>query len=274
MLSCQGLSNIYGDFSVAAIISRWENFPFDENNFVEPNKKFDEPDENVTDILREIESEQKDSSQPTKQQRIITGSVDKEYFPPSVQRNKFFPVNIASSKDWMELRAEVLDLHELKNFFIGKSDSQSPQFMNSIETYRRVAEKELATPQEINADSSNIFVATLADVIEKRLYKILTTCRYGKDGRGELSPGYYLEIEQRVEKYFERIGLHSEKIRRLEDFNKWVEVMKAESIPVSEKYRDKKIAEVEIQPRYFEYHNDAGEVEKYYIEGRCKYYKF
>ena len=228
MLSCQELSNIYGDFSVEAIISRWEN---STQNFEVPP-------------------------------------------PPPPQRNKFSPVNIANSKDWAELRAEVLDLHELKNFFVGKSDSQSPQFIKTIENYRKVAEKELATPSDINADSSNIFVANLAEVIEKRFYKILTACRLGKNGRGELPPEYYSEIERRIEKYFERIGLHSEKIKRMDDFNDWVEVMKAESIPVSEHYRDGKIAEVEIQPRYFEYHNDEGEVAKSYIDGRCKYYKF
>ena len=277
MISCQELSNIYGDFSAEAIINRWKNFPFDENDFVEPSDNFHESEENTADIIREIESEQKDiqdSTQNFEFPPITRPSQITNDFSPSLQRNEFPPVSIADSKDWAELRAEVLDLHELKNFFVGKSDSQSPQFINSIENYRRVAEKKLMTPQDINAESSNIFVATLADVIENRLYKILTACRFGKIGRGELSPNYYLEIERRIEKYFERIGLHSEKIKHLDDFNDWVEVMKAESVPTSEKYRDKKIAEVEIQPRYFEYHNDEGEVAKYYIDGKCKYYKF
>ena len=37
---------------------------------------------------------------------------------------------------------------------------------------------------------------------------------------------YYLEIEERVKKYFERIGLKSENIKRMEDFRRWQDHMK------------------------------------------------
>lgn len=263
MTSLQELQNRYGDFSVGAIISRWENFLVGENNFYEP--------ENFPEQKLEPKLAPPDDEFPPVPPDDGRRTID---FTPSPPENKFSPVNIATSKDWAELRAEVSDLSELKKFFIDRSDSQSPQFINSIENYIKFAEKALATPQEIDVESSNNFVAALAEVIDKRLYKILTTCRYGKEGRGELPRDYYLEIEKLIEKYFERIGLHSEKVKPLDDLKDWLEVMKAESVPVSEKYRDKKIAEVEVQPRYFEYYNDAGAVEKFYIEGRCKYYKF
>ena len=61
----------------------------------------------------------------------------------------------------------------------------------------------------MDSDSSNEFVRNLAEAIEKHFYKILKACRRGLIGKGEMSVGYYREIEKHVKKYFEQIGLHA-----------------------------------------------------------------
>ena len=278
MIFCQELSNIYGDFSADAIINRWKNFPFDENDFVEPSDNFHESEENTADIIREIESEQKDiqdSTQNFEFPPITRPSQITNDFPPIPQKNKFSPVSIADSKDWAKLRAEVLDLHELKNFFVGKSDSQSPQFINLIENYKKSVEKNLARSEQTDEDSSNDFVERLAEVIGKRFYTILKSCERGRLGKGAMPKDYYLEIEERIKKYFERIGLQSENIKRMDNFRQWQDHMKViDEIPAQQIFQDKKICDVEIQPHYFEYYGDDGEIEKFYIDGECTVYKF
>ena len=279
MISLNELRETYGDFSAEGIINRWESFPFGENNFKHtPEEKFFQSSEPVQKNF--VEPSQNDEFiEPERKSRFIGGSVTQNYFPSStpqsVQKNKFSPVNIASLKDWAELRAEALDLHELKNFFVGKNDSQSPQFINLIDNYKKSVEKNLINPQETDEDSSNVFVEKLADVIEKRFYTILKSCERGKLGRGEMSKDYYLEMEKRIKKYFDRVGLNSENVKRGDPFQKWQEHMKIlATIPAPYDWLNKKISEVEIQPHYFEYHGDDGEIEKFYIDGECTVYKF
>lgn len=279
MISLQELQKIYGDFSVESIINRWENFPFGEssvnftsNNF-ESEKIFadDEPSEN------EFESEENNLTQNfeiTRTSRKIVGSFNQNYSPTAMPKNKFSPVSIATTRDWAELKAEVLDLHELKNFFVGKQDSQSQQFINLIDKYKKDIEKKIVTPQEIDEDSSEKFVGDLIKIIEDRFYTILTSCVRGKNGKGEMPAEYYAEMWERIKKYFERIGLKSENAKRSDDFRDWTEIMKAVEIPTRLEWQDKKIGEVEIQPRYFEYHGDDGEITKLYIDGKCTVYKF
>lgn len=279
MISLQELRGIYGDFSATGIISRWKNFSFGENNFknTTEEKNF-QPAESIQENFVEP-SQNVDFVEPERKTRFIDSSVAQNYFPSStpqpVQKNKFSPVNIASLKDWAELREEALDLHELKNFFVGKNDSQSPQFINLIDNYKKSVEKKLTSPQETDEDSSNVFVATLAEVILKRFYTILKSCKRGKLGRGEMPKDYYLEMEKRIDKYFDRIGLKSENVKRGDYFRQWQDHMNVISaIPAPFEWLNKKISEVEIQPHYFEYHGDDGEIEKFYIDGECTVYKF
>ena len=183
-------------------------------------------------------------------------------------------VNIASTRDWVALREEVLDLHELKNFFAGKSDSQSPMFQNTLEKYQRDVEKNLSSPREIDADSSANFVDKLADVIKKRFFTILKSCHNGLTGKGELPTTYYRELENRVRQYFKRIGLKSDNVKRLDNFKDCQERMNAIPAPVARSYFDGKIDEIFVQPHFFEYHDDDGEVRKKWIDGECTVYKF
>lgn len=183
-------------------------------------------------------------------------------------------VNIASTRDWVALREEVLDLHELKNFFAGKSDSQSPMFQNTLEKYQRDVEKNLSSPREIDADSSANFVDKLANVIKKRFFTILESCHNGLQGKGELPTTYYRELENRVRQYFKRIGLKSDNVKRLDNFKDCQERMNAIPAPVAHSCFDGKIDEIFIQPHFFEYHDDDGEVRKKWIDGECTVYKF
>ena len=274
MISLQELQNTYGDFSVESIINRWKNFSFWENNFTDfPQNNFDEskkifsydePKENLEDFIQETESGQKESDELVQ---------DFNFYRP-IQKNKFSPVNIENSRNWAELKTEVLDLHELKNFFVGKQDSQSPKFINLIEKYKEDVEKKLVSPKEIDEDSSNKFVADLAGIIETRFYTILTSCVRGKNGKGEMPRYYYTEMWEYIKKYFGRIGLKSENVKLFDDYKYWTEMMKAVEIPTRLEWQDKKIAEVEVQPHYFEYYGDDGEINKFYIDGKCTVYKF
>ena len=202
----------------------------------------------------------------------------KKFFSPIIFPSTPKPspgiVNIASLKDWVTLREDVLDLHELKNFFAGKSDSQSPMFQNTLEKYQRDVEKNLSSPREIDADSSANFVDKLADVIKKRFFTILKSCHNGLQGKGELPTTYYRELENRVRQYFKRIGLKSDNVKRLDNFKDCQERMNAIPAPVAHSCFDGKIDEIFIQPHFFEYHDDDGEVRKKWIDGECTVYKF
>lgn len=190
-----------------------------------------------------------------------------------IQPNKFSPVNIADRKTWLELRDTVLDLHELKNFFAGRQDSQSPQFLNLLENYKVNAEKKLATPADFDESTSYLFVEALAGVIKKRFYTILKSYTAGLRGKGKEPVAYYAEIQTRVEKYFAAIGLKSANVEKKADFKKWVEHFEPVTTPAPFEHLHNKIAEVSVQPRYFEYYNDDGEIEKFWIDGECTVYK-
>ena len=192
---------------------------------------------------------------------------------PIKTSSTFSPVSIASTIDWIKLRAEVLDLHELKTFLAGKMDSQSPHFSNIIESYCNSAEKALAQPQEINEDSSTNFVDKLSEVIKKRFFTILKSCQKGIQGKGEQPQSYYRELERRVQKYFSRIGLKSDNIKPRSDFRFCQERMNALPTPAPSPLYNNKINEVFVQPHYFEYHDDAGDVQKRWIDGECTVYK-
>ncbi len=191
-----------------------------------------------------------------------------------VEQNKFSPVNIETCEDWIKLRANAADLYDLKTFFAGRSDSQSPQFLNMIEQYQKFISKNLSTPEEIEAESATDFVAKLSDTIKKWFYNILEAVRPGLQGKGSESVKYYEEINSRVEKYFARIGLKAANVQPRSNFSEWLEKMTAiETPPRTFTDRHNTIAEIFIQPRYFEYYNDEGEIEKSWIEGKCAVFK-
>ena len=201
--------------------------------------------------------------------------------PPPIRINipvisplkSFSPVNISTSKDWAEFREEVLDMHELTNFLAGKMDSQSPIFRNILDTYQNALKKSLSMPQEIDAESSNTFVSELAQVIKERFLTILRSYQKGLQGKASQPTEYYRQLEIRVKQYFKRIGLKSDNVKCRSDFRLYTERMKPIPMPVQNKILSGKIAEVLIQPHFFEYHDYDGEVRKKWIDGECIVYK-
>lgn len=186
----------------------------------------------------------------------------------------FSPVNIATTRDWIKLREEVLDVHELTNFFAGKMDSQSPMFIGIIEKYLNAVKKSLAIPQEIDAESSANFVDKLAETIKDRFFSVLKSYQRGIQGKGKEPKEYYMELGNRVKQYFNRIGLKSDNLKRFDDSRDSQERITSMPAPTQNKFWDGKIAEVIVQPHYFEYHDDDGEVRKRWIDGECIVYKY
>ena len=193
---------------------------------------------------------------------------------PTVQvRNKFSPVSIATLRDWAELRAEALDLHELTTFFAGRTDSQSPQFVNMIKKYKEELEKTLSSPPEIDADSSCVFVERISNTFQRRFHQILQSCTSGSRGKGNQPKQYYLEIIECMKKYFARIGLKTEVISSGIEFREVQDHMEPVQVKTNNWNENGKVSEVFIQPHYFEYHDDDGEIKKYWIDGKCSVYK-
>ena len=171
------------------------------------------------------------------------------------------------------MRAEVTDVRELKNFFAGKTDNQSSAFLKMIGTYCKELEKGLALPQEIDEESSYQFVEILASVIKKRFYTVLKSYQRGIFGKGIMPVDYYRKMEERVSQYFNRIGLKNKKVTPnsvFHDVESYMEIQgKRPSLNI---FLNGRIAEVLIQPYYFEYHDETGEVQKYWIDGQCIVY--
>ncbi|MBR0260468.1 MAG: hypothetical protein IJQ85_01605 [Selenomonadaceae bacterium] len=249
----QTLHERYGDISIGAIIGESFKIPPPIN---EP-EIFSEPQD-----LNPFEQE---TPKNFSQWEFVIDTPPKTF--------SISPVNISSTKDWMTLRGEVLDIHELTNFFAGKMDFQSPKFRNILDAYRNAVEKNLGTPSEIDADSSTNFVDKLADIIQKRFFTILKSYKRGLQGKGENPTEYYQGLENRVKLYFKRIGLKSDNVQRLSNFRDSQERMKPTTVPTQNSYYDEKIAEVLVQPHYFEYYDDDGEIRKKWIDGECIVFK-
>ena len=254
----QTLHDRYGEISIAAIIGESFKVPTPET------PPLDEP-EIFSQDLNPFEQE---TPKKFSQWEFI---IDTPPTPPKTF--SVSPVNISSTKDWMTLRGEILDLHELTNFFAGKMDSQSPKFRNILDDYQKAVEKNLVTPSDIDADSSANFVDKLADIIQKRFFTILKSYKRGLQGKGEQPTEYYQELERRVKKYFERIGLKSDNVRQYSDFRDCRERMNPTPIPSKNDFYNDKIAEVLLQPHYFEYYDDDGEVRQKWIDGECIVFK-
>ena len=300
MVSLEELMQRYDKFrnNPESILAHWKDYSFGKNNFDElPPNNISEG--NYHSDHQNTESNFKDNQikdhtaltnhadifnngtavEAKRPSRIIGGSFSRNYNYSRVSKPSFLPVNIAApvnigdSTDWIRLREEALDLHELTTFFAGKQDSQSEKFRTLIAKYKESVGKALALPEEIEADSSNKFVAILIDVLEKRFYTILKSCINGKKGKGEQPASYYYGIEERVKKYFDRIGLKSENVQVRTDYRQCQDYMKAEEEPTNFEHDDYKIMEIDIQPYYFEYYTDDGTLEKSYIDGLCTIYR-
>ena len=196
--------------------------------------------------------------------------------PPVIVRsqNKFSPVNIATIDDWRELRNAALNLNELEIFFMNKSDLQSPMFRNLIREYKRAVEKNLMPPDKINAASSSNFVEKIAHALKDKFLTMLETCRRGKAGSGKNPAYYYVQIETRIKKYFERIGLQIDDVAAGTNFQDVQNHMRISTTIETDSFQDgDKIAEVLIPPSYFKYHDDSGEILEYWIDGKCTVYK-
>lgn len=279
----QRLRGTYGDVSIGAVISRGTSLPpakvpVKAKSPLPPLRtsppKESSNESRVSDDLADMTNPYEQESTPPKifpptyKLRFINATKPQPKKTPSL-----FPVNIATTGDWIRLREEVMDVHELINFFAGKLDAQSPKFRNILDAYRNALEKSLSIPSEIDGDSSANFVDKLADVIKKRFFTILKSYNKGILGKGEQSPEYYRQLENRVKQYFERIGLKSDNVKRFSDFHLSQDRMNPTPIPAPNRLCDEKIAEVLVQPHYFEYHDDDGEIRKRWIDGECIVYK-
>lgn len=188
--------------------------------------------------------------------------------------SKSIVINIADAQSWEKLREEVLKLNLLTDFFKNRDDDQSPTFLNSIEQYRKSLEKKLATPQEIDENASYNFADELAHAIKKRFYPILRAGKRGLNGKGGLSEDYYKDMEQSINRYFESIGLKSLNIKPFSNFSDYDEYMTPSNVPTEDQSSDNLISEIEIQPHYFEYYDEHGEIEKFWLDGECSVFVF
>lgn len=258
----QQLCERYGDVSLTSIFNRYDFPPQQSNQPVSP------PPPDYPPVSSPPPNYPPASPPPQIRPTLYTPT---KSYSPVTSKNKFTPINIASAIDWIELRLEVLNLSNLNNFFVGKQDSQSGQFLRLIDNYKKSVEKNLAIPSDFNeSTASSIFVEKLSEVIKKRFYVILKSCAAGLRGTAKEPTSYYREIENRVKKYFSNIGLKSVNIPPNANFRDWLEYMeKPEIIPAQYDWQDNKISEVFIQPHYFEYYNDDGEIETFSIEGEC-----
>lgn len=195
--------------------------------------------------------------------------------PPPPPAFKTSPVNIATMEDWVRLRAEVKDVHRLKNFFERERDTQSSLLSSKIQKYLKELENALTVPARgIDAESSHQFVEKLAEAFEKRFKDILVTCQNGLAGKAPLSKDYYQRLKNLIDEYFNRIGLKVVNVEKFSNYNEVSSYMEATKIPAPPHpfYRGK-IADVLVQPHYFEYHDEDGEVKKFWIDGQCTVYE-
>lgn len=268
----QKLRTRYGDISLTGILNRCKNI-FGTNK-VETPQKILIPSPPQSQKINSLDAVANYGISTPKKPRFAGVSNQTINSSPFAVNSKFSPINIASMKDWAELRAVVLDLHDLRNFFAGKQDSQSPQFMNLIETYQNKAEKKLATPPDFDENTSSLFVEKLASVIKKRFHVILKACAPGLQGKGSEPISYYQNISVRVKKYFASIGLKCADVKQKENYRQWMEHMEAIStIPTPFEHWDNLISEIIVQPYFFEYYNEDGEIEKFWIDGECTVFK-
>lgn len=278
----------YGDISIKGILIQSReriSIPAESpetNNATQQFPKFskpiNEPEEIPDSLSNPFEQKNIPAIKPstpvrqTNQKRYVVNLVSS--WVQQKTASSFSPVNIAETRDWMKLRGEVLDVHELTNFFAGKMDSQSPKFKSILENYRNAVEKSLAMPQEIDGDSSANFVNKLAEDIRKRFFTILKSYQKGIQGKGSQPLEYYQQLENRVKQYFNRIGLKSDNVKRLDNFCDLQDRMTPIPETTSNAALNGKIAEVLVQPHYFEYRDDDGEIKKRWIDGECIVYKF
>lgn len=226
-------------------------------------------DISVAHILKKGDDEESD-----KGEKSDSGQGPTPPPPPPPTKHPFLPINIGGLKDWCELREIVLGLQEFINFFVGKQDSQSPQFLDLIDNYKKDIEKRLSTPKDFDESTSSVFVKNIAEAIEKRFYMILKACKPGLEGRGKQPRSYYQDLDLLVKKYFKNIGLASGNVRPRLSFRDWREHMKVSAkIDTPFDHLDNIICEVEVQPHYFKYINDTNEEEEFWIDGECSVYK-
>ena len=216
----------------------------------------------------------KTSISETSQESQYTESFDESNSYKAPSEEEFFaPISIAGKIDWLRLRANVQNLHELEEFFQTQNDSQSPQFLEIITQYKKELEKNLVIPNYIDEETSLLFAEKIAVMIKDRIYTILQTCSAGKLGKGENPVEYYQQIEKHINVYFRRIGLKVLNLNVGDDISRAKDHMKIIISYVKESWQNKKIAEIFVQPHYFEYYRDDGELDEYWIDGKCTVYK-
>ena len=196
------------------------------------------------------------------------------YTPPTSSRPKFSPISIASLKDWMNFRMNAENLSELERFFRSQTDSQSPMFLDIIKQYKSALTKKLSSPEDdIDEDTSCDFAEKLAGVIRRDFYTILSSCQSGMRNNNFKQKLYYQQIGRFIDIYFDRIGLKTLELKRGDHISKAEDHVNADVIPTQNPQLDKIIDEVIIQPRYFEYHQNDGQVARFWIDGKCVIYK-
>ncbi len=147
--------------------------------------------------------------------------------------------------------------------------------MDIIRQYKTNLSKNLGRPagDEIDEDTSSNFAEKLAAVIRNEFYTILSSCQSNSRSYNTTMKLYYRQIGRFVDIYFDRIGLKTFELRRGDPISKAEGHMETNSTPTKDARLDNTIDEVIIQPRYFEYHQNDGQVERQWIDGRCTVYK-
>lgn len=189
---------------------------------------------------------------------------------------QIYPLDLngtSAEESWLEHKDNLQNLKKLDDF-IEKNQNEYEWFESTIKKIKNDIQK-MAVPETFDKDTIDK-VANYTIKIAKRFTGAIDSCnRVLKNPNNDLNKAK--ELKSLIEEYLSNIGVKSMHFNAGDDYEKWAELGMADHVMIEhteDKSKHETLCEVYVQPHYFKYVDESGQVKQRVFGGNCSVYAF
>ena len=189
---------------------------------------------------------------------------------------QIYPLDLngtSAEVSWLEHKNNLQNLKKIDDF-IEKNQDEYEWFESTIQKIRNDIQK-ITDPETFDKDTIEK-VADYTIKIAKRFTGAIDSCnRVLKNPNKDTNKAK--ELKSLIEEYLLNIGVKSLHFNAGDDYEKWAELGMGDHVMIEhteDKNKHETLCEIYVQPHYFKYIDESGQVKQRIFGGNCSVYAF
>ena len=229
------------------------------------------------ELLNDLETEsQKMPSIPTLPPTIPTETTEIPESQESPEPPQIYPLNlngVSGEQSWLEHKNNMQNLKKIDDF-IDENQNEYEWFGNTIKKIKNDIQK-MGDPETFDQYTTEK-AADYTVKIARRFTGAIDSCnRVLKNPNKD--PNKAKELKSLIEEYLSNIGVESMHFKAGDNYEKWAELGMSENVMMEyteDKSKHETLCEIYVQPHYFKYIDEYGQLKQRIFGGNCSVYVF